>query len=563
MPEEWSESRFPLYTLISIQVLYCTSSQLQHRLRSGGDAMLLLVVAGGSGQLQWGMADWELTDGGVLLLPARTEAMLIADRERPLHLYKLLIGAREPELKQPEQLQPGYALQRSALLGCEQPLHLPHSAELVALAEELYAHRLPVHESRHIQNQLLLHQLLLRLIQQMEQSDNGNSQRVAEEQPSMERSIAHMERHYSAKLSRSELAALAGVSPAHYSIQFKQRTGLGPKEYLSRLRVHRAKELLTGDYGTLRDIALQVGYKDEFYLSRRFKQQTGASPTDYYRGSEQRIAVLLAPYASHVLLLGVKPAVMISDSNEYMTADGLPQLQELRFIDVCSTAEQLRQQLLESGAELLIAAPEHLREYGLHSEQLRVAAPVIEIPWMPLGWQEHLRLIARAIHRTHQAEQWLAAFSAEEHAARERVLQHPVHRETVAIIVVKPGRLLLYGARNAGYVVYRSLALRPPISIGRELERHGDQFHSIVVEPEQLMAPEHEADRLLVIVFPDSKGSVAHAEAVFGAASWRALPAVRSGAVHRLEVDDWIPYNPVSIRLQLQRAEALFSAVRP
>ncbi len=533
---------------------------------------MLLAVAGGSGLLQWGAECCELAAGDVLLLPAHAEALLTADLEQPLHLFQLWLGAYNPEQKQspqlhqpeqpeqPHQLQPSYVRQHSVLLGGERMLHLPHAVELVALAEELYTHRLPVHELRHMQNQLLLHQLLLRLLEQLE---SKYSQREAEEQPSMERSIVYMERHYSAKLSRSELAALAGVSPAHYSIRFKQCTGLSPMDYLSRLRVHRAKELLTSGNGTLRDIALQVGYKDEFYLSRRFKQQTGVSPTDYLRGSAQRVAVLLAPYASHLLLLDVKPAVTISDSNEYVTIDGLSHLQEMRFIDVRGTVEQLRRQLLESEAGLLIASPEHLHEYGLQPEQLRVAAPVIEIPWMALGWKEHLRMIARAVQRSPQAEQWLASFAAEEQAARERLHQHTVQRETIAILVVKPGRLLLYGARNAGYVMYRSLGLRPPVSVGRELERYGDQFHSIAVEPEQLMAPEHAADRLLIIVIPDSKGSTAHAEALFDTLSWQEHPAVRSDAIHWLAPDDWIPYNPVSIRLQLQRAEALFTTVQP
>lgn len=128
---------------------------------------------------------------------------------------------------------------------------------------------MPDREIRHVQNQILFHQILLQLLEQQE------TRFEVSEQPSMERSITYLENHFSEKISREQLAAIAGVSGSHYSTLFKQFTGFTPNEYLSRLRVHRAKELLLNSSSTLREIALKVGYKDEFYLSRRFKQQTG------------------------------------------------------------------------------------------------------------------------------------------------------------------------------------------------------------------------------------------------------------------------------------------------
>ncbi|MDQ0493618.1 AraC-like DNA-binding protein [Paenibacillus brasilensis] len=102
---------------------------------------------------------------------------------------------------------------------------------------------------------------------------------------------------------------------------------------MSRLRVHRAKELLISGSDTLREIALKVGYKDEFYLSRRFKQYTGASPSSYSRRSFQLVAVLLTPYSSHLLLLGLEPAVTISESSEYVKTNGLEPPQTMMFIN--------------------------------------------------------------------------------------------------------------------------------------------------------------------------------------------------------------------------------------
>jgi ABC-type Fe3+-hydroxamate transport system substrate-binding protein len=120
--------------------------------------------------------------------------------------------------------------------------------------------------------------------------------------------------------------------------------------------------------------------------------------------------------------------------------------------------------------------------------------------------------------------------------------------------------LLVYGTRNVGYVLYQSLGLQPPARIKQEMERLGDQLHSIPIALSELA--DYAGDRLLVIAFPDVKGSTAHSEAIFSSVYWDELPAVRRNQVHHLEMDEWVPYNPVSIRLQLQRAVALFTSIQ-
>lgn len=140
-------------------------------------------------------------------------------------------------------------------------LYYPTKNEMIAHIEELYTHRLPVSKLRHVQNQLLLHQLILELL---ELGNAGYEAEEADSQPSIDRSIAYLEKHYNERITREKLAVMAGVSNSHFSILLKQQTGFSPSEYLSRLRVHRAKELLLSESGTLREIAQKVGYKDEF-----------------------------------------------------------------------------------------------------------------------------------------------------------------------------------------------------------------------------------------------------------------------------------------------------------
>jgi AraC-like DNA-binding protein len=508
---------------------------------------VLVAIVRGKGNLTADEEMYELLEGSVIFIPANTEVVLSAHSLHPLHVYKLVIDAREQE----KSLPTGAMVRKSDITSNFVIQFFPNEPAIVSNMEELYIHRIPGNEFRHVQNQIVFHQIILQLLERKEYKH------VASEQPSMERSIAYLELHYSDKITREQLAEIAGVSPSHYSILFKQMTGFSPSEYLSRLRVHRAKELLISGSATLREIAQQVGYKDEFYLSRRFKQQTGAAPSGYNRESFQRVAVFLAPYASHLLLLGLEPAVMISDSSEYLHTSGLQLPQKMLFINANSSAEQIKSVLLENKIELIIAASQHLYKYGLRAEQLRSVAPLTEISWMEVGWKEHFRLIAQLIQRKDRAEQWLADFEIEEQEARTWVQRSEAANEVITILVIKPESLFVYGARNVGCVIYQSLGLQAPPRIQEEIVKLGDQFHSVPIELSELA--DYAGDRILVIVFPDVKGSTVHSDAVFNSMYWNNLSAVQRNHVHLLDLDEWIPYNPVSIRLQLQRAVTLFT----
>jgi AraC-like DNA-binding protein len=544
---EWAESYFPIYTADSIQSLYSTSTMPIHRIHE--NLTVLMAVASGKGSLHLDNHMYELTDGMVILIPANSEAVVQANLMYPLHTYTLTISTQE----QTRSL-PGGTMGRSSVL--TPGIHIQfYEPAIAAQLEELYIHRLPGNEVRHMSNQILFHQVLMSLLERME------ARYAASEQPSMERSITYLENHFSEKITTEGLSEIAGVSRSHYSILFKQLTGFSPNEYLSRLRVHRAKELLISESASLREIALKVGYKDEFYLSRRFKQQTGESPSGYTRRRPfQRVAVWCAPYASHMMLLGLEPTIIISESSEYVSTEGMPSPQTIRFIHSDSSPELVKSVLLDADIDLIIAANLHLSLNGLNSDRLRSVAPIAEIAWMELGWKEHLRFIAQAIQRSEQAEQWLSEFEEEEHQAREAIQQTELVNETLTILVIKPDTLQIYGIRNVGYVMYHSLGLCPPAKIAQEIQRFGDQFHSVSIQVSELQ--DYEGTRMLVIVFPDEKGSKAHSESIFTSSYWKGLEAVQQNRIVHLEQEEWIPYNPVSIRLQLGRAVSLWTGIQ-
>ncbi|MDQ0063267.1 response regulator [Paenibacillus harenae] len=92
----------------------------------------------------------------------------------------------------------------------------------------------------------------------------------------------YIEEHYAEeKLSLQHLCRHTLMSTSYFSLLFKQYTGETFVEYLTRVRLERAKELLLATSLKFYEIASQVGYADPNYFSILFKKHTGSSPRDF------------------------------------------------------------------------------------------------------------------------------------------------------------------------------------------------------------------------------------------------------------------------------------------
>lgn len=97
----------------------------------------------------------------------------------------------------------------------------------------------------------------------------------------VEQAIRWFSLQYQQQLSIEELARQLGYHRAHLFHAFKARTGLSPKQYLMKVRMDKAKQLLTGVALTVDQIASSVGFNDALYFSRQFRKITGMSPSEY------------------------------------------------------------------------------------------------------------------------------------------------------------------------------------------------------------------------------------------------------------------------------------------
>ena len=84
----------------------------------------------------------------------------------------------------------------------------------------------------------------------------------------------------SAKISLSDLASIAGVTPEHLCRLFRTATGQGPVATVRMARLDRALVLLTRSNYSIREIASMCGFGSPFHFSRRFKEAFGWPPRE-------------------------------------------------------------------------------------------------------------------------------------------------------------------------------------------------------------------------------------------------------------------------------------------
>jgi YesN/AraC family two-component response regulator len=75
------------------------------------------------------------------------------------------------------------------------------------------------------------------------------------------------------------LAKLVGLSPVYLGALFSQKEACSVKEYINKIRVQNAYEIIRTERLSVNNVALDCGYTDAFYFSRVFKKYMGVSPS--------------------------------------------------------------------------------------------------------------------------------------------------------------------------------------------------------------------------------------------------------------------------------------------
>lgn len=232
--------------------------------RTGAGQTIVIMCAGGAGWCELDGVRHEVGTGQLLLIPARTPHRYYADATDPWSIWWLhLTGADVADLVEAIGLTAAkpvaglgdpvaaFALVESI---CDSLERDETWASLIAAAGSGWS-------------------LLARLAaERQRRSGDTEPLRLVQD---------HLRQHLTAPVRLPELAELAGFSTSHFSARFRAFTGYSVIEYVKRLRMARARQLLITSNQTIAEIAGAVGYPDAFYFSRVFRTVNGVSPSTF------------------------------------------------------------------------------------------------------------------------------------------------------------------------------------------------------------------------------------------------------------------------------------------
>jgi AraC-like DNA-binding protein len=214
--------------------------------------------------------------GDIMVVPSGTPHAYAADAANPWSIYWFhAMGETLPDLL------------GELRVSREHPVvHVGRHPELVALFVELRQ----TLEADYCQPNLLyasrvltyLFGVMIRKQREAKRRDTGDTL------SQIQRTIEHMVRHSASAVAVETLASMAGLSTSHYTARFRELTGFSPKNYLIRLRMHRAAQLLGTTRESVSSIARHVGYEDPLYFSKTFRRSHDASPSEYRKAHQQR-----------------------------------------------------------------------------------------------------------------------------------------------------------------------------------------------------------------------------------------------------------------------------------
>lgn len=498
---------------------------------------ILLYIARGKGELNVNGQPLKLERDTLYLYLPETSLHLTASSGEELQLfwiafdiYRLLKKDRQHREYQRET---GFPLQGYIRIGGSQFKQL---FNLLVAEGQLWREEHP------FLSQQYLHDMLDGLLRYAEPTPNDTDMRL-------KLTLDYLLNHYREDIRIDQLAEMAQLHPSYYSQVFKQAMDKSPVAFLTHLRVNRAKEMLLLTDKPVKEIAAEVGYKDEFYFSRRFKETSGSSPRVFSKKHDKKVISLSAAYTDHLFTLGVKPCAAQLHRHLPLITKNLTLPEHATDPWGISREDFLLEQpdLILCKDNVLSKAREHINDI----------APVVAIPWVSQDVYTHLLKIGELVNREEEAARWLESHERKAQNLR-KTLRSATGSGTVGVCVCREHELRMYGARNVGHVLYRSLQLTPPERIQEQMNLHpaGTGFNWTAITPDELK--DYDCDFIFFAVETEGDKRRIH-EWQQSNAAWMQHSAIRSKRFFFIDWEKWLVYAPHVINQQMEEAVRLLT----
>ena len=364
----------------------------------------------------------------------------------------------------------------------------------------------------------------------------------------MEQVLHYIDTHFHEDVTREQMATLAQVSPEHFSRAFRMHTGQTFSAYLAMLRIRASQNRLLFNMPKLENLAREVGYKEGTYLSRKFKQLVGLSPTAYHH-KQKRVVALNSNHTACLLALGITPELGVYSA----------WIESVKHVNPMQKLYEYGESTSSFYETVAAAHPDVIIDYNTAkgNNLLLPLAPVLGLSFMNIGWREQFRLIADIVERQRHVEEWLAHYDELIGAYNQTLDQELCERGTA--VVWEIGTSSAY-CINSSYgrgsqILYEDIGFRPPISL---LKHDMDRWGYVEEEIEAIV--DYPADHIFITGIPSNLAAKKRMNRLFSSEPWLEMEAVKKNQVYVIDKPDlFYGYDPLSSQGQLHELMRLLT----
>ncbi len=124
-------------------------------------------------------------------------------------------------------------------------------------------------------------QIVFQLLRDLGSDYTTNKSKLSKDNKYINKAIQFMQEYYSANISINDICNLIYLSPCHFKRVFKDYTRQTPYQYLMRIRLEKAKEILREKDCSMEEVAKLCGFVNSGHFSTVFKRNIGMSPSEY------------------------------------------------------------------------------------------------------------------------------------------------------------------------------------------------------------------------------------------------------------------------------------------
>ena len=269
---------------VDLQLIYCGYEECERGHRFGPNkrkVYVMHVIMAGRGKLEAGGRECHLKEGDAFLLHPDEEAWYTADNLNPwTYMWVGFQGMKAGECV----TNCGFDHGRNVIHDIKHDRLFDYVCEMLKARSLSYSSSL----RRCAYLQMFLADIIEQYREHIQVMENNN----IENSPSVTQAkqlLAYITDNYNEKIRINEIAYEMGINRSYLSSSFKRLTGYSPTEYLIKIRMEKAKSLLTKTNHSISDIAAEVGYSDQLAFSKMFKHRFGESPKQYREEIEQLV----------------------------------------------------------------------------------------------------------------------------------------------------------------------------------------------------------------------------------------------------------------------------------